>query len=93
MNTGSLQLSPIDSKTCPAQISFADGPKLQIELDPAVVSVKTEQIAATLLSTDPSILLSGRGDKITIRANLLQDGEEQIIADRLRQVIDASRNV
>jgi L-seryl-tRNA(Ser) seleniumtransferase len=76
-----------------AQISLADGTKLQIKLDPAVVSVNTEQVAATLLSTDPSILLSGCGDKITIRANLLQDGEEQIIADRLRQVINASSNL
>ena len=70
-----------------ARISLVAGPKLQIKLDPAVVSLGTEQIAATLLNTDPSILLSGRDGQIIIRANQLQDGEEQIIADRLRQVI------
>lgn len=75
-----------------AQTSLAEGPKLQIELDHAVISLKTEQIAATLLDTDPSILLSGRGGKITIRANLLQDGEEQIVAERLRQIISGSRS-
>ncbi len=66
------------------------GPTLQIELDPTIVSLKTEQIAATLLSSDPSILLSGRGGKITIRANLLQHGEDQIVADRLLQTIGAN---
>jgi len=70
-----------------ARISLADGPELQIKLDPAVVPLNTEQIAATLFNTDPSILLSGRGDRITIHANQLQDGEEQIIADRLQQVL------
>jgi len=75
-----------------ARTSFVEGPKFQIEFDSGVVLLETEQIAAKLLSTDPSILLSGRGDKITIRVNLLQDGEEQIVADRLRQIIEASVN-
>jgi L-seryl-tRNA(Ser) seleniumtransferase len=75
-----------------AQISLADGPTLEIRFDPAVVSLQTEQIAATLLNTDPSILLSGRGDKLRIRANLLQDGEDKIIAERLCQIVSAGRN-
>jgi uncharacterized pyridoxal phosphate-dependent enzyme len=75
-----------------AHLSVVGGPKLQIKLDPAVVSLSTEQIAATLLNTDPSILLSGRDGQIIIRANQLQDGEERIIADRLRQVIGGGGN-
>ena len=74
------------------RISLANGPRLQIKFDHTVVSMTTEQIAATLLKSDPPILLSGRGDKITIRANLLQDGEEQILADRLRAIISAGGN-
>ena len=70
-----------------ARISLAGGPKLQIRLDPTVVSLDSEQIAAALHSGDPSILLSGRGGKIAICANQLQDGEGETVADRLRQVI------
>jgi L-seryl-tRNA(Ser) seleniumtransferase len=74
-----------------AQISLADGPELQIRLDPTVVSLDSQQVASTLLDTDPSILLSGREDRITIRANQLQAGEEQVIADRLLQVIGSAK--
>ena len=73
------------------RISLARGPKLHLKLDPAVFSLTTEQVAAALLRTDPAILLSGRNDMITIRANLLQHGEGEIVAERLSEVIGGSR--
>lgn len=72
--------------------SIINDRSIQIVLDPAVISITTEQIAAALIKGDPSILLSGRDNKITIRANLLQDGEEQIVIACLRQII-VKRNV
>jgi len=73
------------------RLSLAQGPKIHIKLDSAVVSQTTEQIAATLLETEPAILLSGRNGMLTIRANLLQDGEGEIVAGRLREVIVGDR--
>jgi uncharacterized pyridoxal phosphate-dependent enzyme len=70
-----------------ARVTLAHGPELRIQFDPHIVKLKTDRIAALLHKTDPSILLSGRDDKLTVRAGQLQADEDKIVIERLRQVI------
>jgi D-glucosaminate-6-phosphate ammonia-lyase len=71
------------------KLSIADDAQLDIDIDPAVLAKTAEEAAKELLAGDPSILLCGRGDRITIRATLLQPGEEQLVGERLREVLIA----
>jgi len=61
--------------------------QLSIEMDPTIVKTTGESIAKMLLESDPSILISGRGNRISVRADQLQPGEEKIVGKRLREVL------
>ena len=65
-------------------LSVVEGTQLQIGFDPAVFGITADAAAKTLLDSDPSILLRGRDNKITVRANLLRENEESVVAERLR---------
>jgi seryl-tRNA(Sec) selenium transferase len=59
--------------------------RLQIKFDQAVFGITCEEAAKILLESDPSILLRGRDNRLTIHVNLLQDGEEELVARNLRE--------
>jgi uncharacterized pyridoxal phosphate-dependent enzyme len=61
--------------------------ELEIELDQGMRGASAEEIAATLMSTEPAILLRGKAARIMVRARLLQEGEERIVGERLFQVL------
>jgi uncharacterized pyridoxal phosphate-dependent enzyme len=66
-------------------------PELRIALDPTIFVAGAEAVAKSLLESDPSILLRGRDGTLTIRAQLLQDGEEVVVAQQLRRRFDEQR--
>jgi D-glucosaminate-6-phosphate ammonia-lyase len=63
------------------------GSELEIELDQGMRGATAEEIAAMLLRAEPAILLRGKAGRITVRARLLQEGEERIVGERLFQVL------
>jgi D-glucosaminate-6-phosphate ammonia-lyase len=73
-------------KTIPNLAVSARGGQLEITFDPAIFQITAENAAKTLLDSDPSILLRGRSGKLTIQSLLLQENEEVVVADRLRQL-------
>jgi L-seryl-tRNA(Ser) seleniumtransferase len=69
------------------KLTITGGSQLQIGVDPAATGTTAGAVAKTLLNSTPSILLRGRDNTITLRANLLQEGEEVIVGECLRRVI------
>jgi uncharacterized pyridoxal phosphate-dependent enzyme len=65
-------------------LSVVEGTQLEIGFDPAIFGITAEAAAKTLLESDPSILLRGRDGRITVRAKLLRENEESVVAQRLR---------
>jgi L-seryl-tRNA(Ser) seleniumtransferase len=61
------------------------GSTLEIELN----QPNAEAHAKSLLAGEPSILLQGRGNKITVRAGQLQSGEERIVGKKLRDLLNS----
>jgi uncharacterized pyridoxal phosphate-dependent enzyme len=74
-------------KQLPGLAVAVRGTELTIDLDSAIVPISAKDVTTKLLATDPSILLMGRGNRITIRAGLLQPGEAQVVGARLRDVL------
>jgi D-glucosaminate-6-phosphate ammonia-lyase len=68
-------------------LTVHEGTHLQIKFNPARLGITAEAAAKSLLNSDPSILLRGRDNKLTVNAKLLQEGEELVVADRLRQIL------
>jgi uncharacterized pyridoxal phosphate-dependent enzyme len=67
-------------------LTIHEGTHLQIRFDAARFGFTAEAAAGTLLKSDPSILLRGRENKLSIQAKLLGEGEELVVANRLRQL-------
>ena len=68
-------------------VSAVESNQLQLGIDEDALGMTAEAVAAAVLANDPSVLLLGRNQHIIIRANMLQLGEEQIVADCLRKVL------
>jgi uncharacterized pyridoxal phosphate-dependent enzyme len=66
-----------------------DGDQLQIGFDPAAFAMTAESAAKTLLASDPSILLRGKNNALTVRAKTLQEGEDVVVAECLRRLFVA----
>ena len=69
----------------PARIEVT--PKLAIGWDPAVVGCTTRNASSALLSGSPRIRLSGRDDQLVVVPFTLVPGEEQIIAERMSEIL------
>ncbi len=62
---------------------------LEIEFDPQSLGKTAGQIFEELRAGDPSVLISapGRDDHLRVVQQMLLDGEEQIVAEKLRQAL------
>ena len=71
-------------------------PHVQVAWDEKRVKITRERITRDLADGDPPILIgrvSGTGDKgILISVFVLQEGEERIVADRLRALLEKASN-
>jgi len=65
-------------------------PFLNITWDPAVLQRTPQDVHAELLDGDPRILVNLRGDALQINPYMLEDGEDAVVAQRLRQVLSTS---
>ena len=65
------------------RIKLVEQNRIEIKFDESVFKMAPEAAAKALSDGEPSILLSGRDNKLTIRARMLQDGEEEIVANAL----------
>jgi seryl-tRNA(Sec) selenium transferase len=64
------------------------GSSLNVVLDTGSVGKTAEQVATELDTGDPRIWVTADGeDTIVVRAHELREGEEAIVADRLRAVL------
>jgi L-seryl-tRNA(Ser) seleniumtransferase len=72
------------------KLSAQEGSQVQIDIDPAISPTTAEAAAKALLAGNPSILLPGRENRITVRSTLLQTGEEKIVGERLRKILNAN---
>jgi len=61
-------------------------PLIHVHFDDSASKTATE-VVAELEAGEPSILVSGGGSSLTVGPQTLQDGEAQIIADRLRKIL------
>ena len=61
-------------------------PLLHVHFDDSTSKTATE-VVAELEAGEPSILASGGGSSLTVGPQTLQDGEAEIIADRLRKIL------
>jgi uncharacterized pyridoxal phosphate-dependent enzyme len=66
---------------------IVDGDEMRLDIDTEIAGFTADDAAKMLLDGNPSILLRGRGNRITVRSNQLQDGEEKIVAAGLRRVL------
>ena len=62
-------------------------PYLNITWDPAVLQRTAQDVHAELLDGDPRILVNLRGDGLMINPYVREDGEDAVVARRLRQVL------
>ena len=62
-------------------------PNLDITWDPAVLQRTPQEAHSELLDGDPRILVNLRGDGVRINPYMMEDGEDALVARRLRQVL------
>ena len=67
--------------------------QITIDFDPAAIALSPQAIEKAMLDGEPSILLMARGNRITVRPDLLQDGEDVLVGQRLRQVLGSGTNI
>ena len=63
------------------------GSTLQVSIDSEVAGKNARQVVAELDTGEPRIRVGGGEDSITIHAHPLNEGEEEIIVDRLKAVL------
>ena len=63
------------------------GSTLQVGIDPKAAGKNARQVVAELDAGEPRIRVGGGEDSITIHAHPLNEGEEEIIIDRLKAVL------
>ena len=61
-------------------------PLIHVHFDDSASKTATE-VVAELEAGEPSILASGGGSSLTVGPQTLQDGEAEIIANRLRKIL------
>jgi L-seryl-tRNA(Ser) seleniumtransferase len=69
------------------KLTVEGGSTLHIDMDAGSISMTAEAAAKLLLEGEPSILLRGKEGRVTVRATLLQAGEEEAVGRRLREVL------
>ena len=62
-------------------------PYLNITWDPAVLQRTPQGVHAELLDGDPRVLVNLRGGSLQINPYVMEDGEDAVVARRLRQVL------
>jgi L-seryl-tRNA(Ser) seleniumtransferase len=68
------------------RVRLVEQNRIEIKIDEGVHEFTSEAAAKMLLAGEPSILISGRDDKLSVRASQLQDGEEEVVASALRRL-------
>ena len=63
------------------------GSTLQVGIDSEVAGKDAKQVVAALDNGEPRIRVGGGEDSITIHAHTLNEGEEEIVIDRLKAVL------
>ena len=64
-------------------------PHMTIALDPKRISITPRDASASLRKGNPSIVLSASEKGLEMNSFMLQPGEDQIIADRLAQLLES----
>jgi len=62
-------------------------PYLNITWDAAALQVTPQQVYTSLLEGEPRVLVSQRNDGLQINPYMMEDGEDRIVAQRLRAVL------
>ena len=65
-------------------------PVLAISWDPEVVRVSPQEVERQLSAGDPRIEVSGHNAGISIMSYVMEPGEEQIVAQRLEEIMTAA---
>lgn len=65
-------------------------PHLSIRWDAAVRSITAAELKSQLSAGEPRIEVSGGGDSITINPYMMEDGEAEIVAARLAEVLQGA---
>ena len=65
-------------------------PVLSIEWDPETVRITPEEARRQLSDSDPRIELFHTGTGVEVMPYMMEDGEDEIVARRLRQVLEGA---
>ncbi|MBI3972318.1 MAG: hypothetical protein HY332_13615, partial [Chloroflexi bacterium] len=65
-------------------------PQAKLTIDAARAGISAREIAARLREGDPSIRLAQSGDTLMVNPHNLADGEAELIAHRLRDIVRAA---
>jgi len=65
-------------------------PRAQITLDEAALGMMASQVAEQLKAGDPAIYVIVEGRSLVVNPHLLQEGEERLIAERLKALLKAT---
>lgn len=60
-------------------------PRVRLIVDEETLGVNVEEIAAKLRDGDPRIFIGAGGNTISVNPHCLEDGEEELIARKLRE--------
>ena len=63
-------------------------PRAYVEWDVGIVRVTVQEIVDSLLDGDPPIVVGAADDALVLNPQTLDPGEEEIIADRLHQLLN-----
>lgn len=62
-------------------------PRLRVTWDEVVLGLTVAEVREKLKEGNPRIVVGGGGNAMTVNPHLLRDGEEKLIADRLREIL------
>ena len=81
------QLQDIPGVSATYTINTSGYGDVDLQWDEAVIPMTSRELKDALRHGDPSLVYDGT----TVRTRLLRDGEERLVADRLRQVLGDAR--
>ena len=93
LRTIAERVEPVESVTAttgdpPGRSNVA--PRLVVSWDPDVVGITPPEAVRQLSAGDPRIEVFGHGDGVSIMPYMMEDGEAEIVAQRLHEVLAAA---